>query len=173
MRYGDHLMPHITTHFSARRASLILAAIAVAATSSGCAQLKGRQGYVSDPVLTDAIAPGVDNRESVEKTLGRPTFVGQFSDNEYYYVSRETRQLAFANPRPVAQQVLRVRFDPAGNVVAVDRTGLDLVSKISPEGDKTPTLGRERSFFQDIFGNIGAVGAPGAGAPGGGGNTGP
>ena len=120
-------------------------------------------------MLTDAIAPGVDNRESVEKTLGRPTFVGQFSDNEYYYVSRETRQLAFARPRPVAQQVLRVRFDPAGNVVAVDKTGLDLVSKISPEGDKTPTLGRQRSFFEDIFGNIGAVGAPGTtggGSPG-------
>ncbi|WP_260581605.1 outer membrane protein assembly factor BamE [Sphingopyxis sp. PET50] len=160
-------MPHITTYFSARRAALILGGIAMAATAGGCAQLKGRQGYVADPLLTDAITPGVDNRESVEKTLGRPTFVGQFSDNEYYYVSRETRQLAFATPRPVAQQVLRVRFDAAGNVAAVDRTGLELVSKINPEGDKTPTLGRERSFFEDIFGNIGAVGAPGAGAPGG------
>ncbi len=165
-------MPHFTTSFSARRAPLLLGAVALALASGGCAQLKGRQGYVVDPVLTEAITPGVDNRESVEKTLGRPTFVGQFSDNEYYYVSRETRQLAFANPRPVAQQVLRVRFDPAGNVVAVDRTGLELVSKINPEGDKTPTLGRERSFFEDIFGNIGAVGAPGmGGAPGG--NTGP
>ena len=63
--------------------------------------------------------------------------------------------------------MLRIRFDEAGNVAAVDRTGLELVRKISPEGDKTPTLGRERSFFEDIFGNIGAVGAPGAGAPGG------
>ena len=139
----------------------------------GCSQLRGRQGYVVDPVLTQAITPGVDNRESVEKTLGRPTFVGQFSDNEYYYVSRETRQLAFANPRPVSQQVLRVRFDPAGNVVAVDKTGLELVSKISPEGDKTPTLGRHRSFFDDIFGNIGAVGAGGMGGGDNGSNTGP
>ncbi|MBL8650972.1 MAG: outer membrane protein assembly factor BamE [Sphingopyxis sp.] len=166
-------MPHLTTYSSARRATLILAAIAVAATAGGCTQLRGRQGYVVDPVLTDAITPGVDNRESVEKTLGRPTFAGQFSDNEYYYVARETRQLAFANPRPVAQQVLRVRFDPAGNVAAVDRTGIELVSKISPEGDKTPTLGRSRSFFEDIFGNIGAVGAPGTAGPGGGGNTRP
>jgi outer membrane protein assembly factor BamE (lipoprotein component of BamABCDE complex) len=147
----------------ARSVRLIVAGLALALTASGCAQLKGRQGYVVDPVLTTAITPGVDNRESVEKTLGRPTFVGQFSDNEYYYVSRETRQLAFARPRPVAQQVLRVRFDPAGNVVGVDKTGLELVSKISPEGDKTPTLGRHRSFFEDIFGNIGAVGAPGMG----------
>lgn len=160
-------MPTHNPKLPARPARLIVGGLVLALTASGCAQLKGRQGYVVDPVLTEAVAPGVDNRESVEKTLGRPTFVGQFSDNEYYYVSRETRQLAFARPRPVAQQVLRVRFDPAGNVVAVDKTGLELVSKISPEGDKTPTLGRHRSFFEDIFGNIGAVGAPGTGGGGG------
>jgi outer membrane protein assembly factor BamE (lipoprotein component of BamABCDE complex) len=158
-------MPNSFSSLPAPRARLIALGLVVALAASGCAQLKGRQGYVVDTTLTEAITPGVDNRESVEKTLGRPTFVGQFSDNEYYYVSRETRQLAFAKPRPVAQEVLRVRFDPAGNVAAVDRTGLELVSKISPEGDKTPTLGRNRSFFEDIFGNIGAVGAPGAGAP--------
>lgn len=159
-------MPTSILSLSAPRARLLALGLIVALTAGGCSQLKGRQGYVVDPVLTEAVAVGVDNRESVEKTLGRPTFVGQFSNNEYYYVSRETRQLAFAKPRPISQQVLRVRFDPAGNVVAVDRTGIELVSKLSPSGDKTPTLGRNRSFFEDIFGNIGAVGAPGAGAPG-------
>lgn len=158
-------MPHNILSLSASRARLVTLGVIVALAAGGCTQLKGRQGYVVDPVLTDAVTAGVDNRESVEKTLGRPTFVGQFSNNEYYYVSRETRQLAFAKPRPIAQQVMRVRFDPAGNVVAVDRTGIELVSKLSPSGDKTPTLGRSRSFFEDIFGNIGAVGAPGAGAP--------
>lgn len=160
-------MPKFTPLLPGPRARLMLAVLAVAMTASGCTQLRGRQGYIVDPTLTEAITAGVDNRESVERTLGRPTFVGQFSDNEYYYLSRETRQLAFANPRPVGQQVLRVRFDAAGNVAAVDRTGLELISKIHPSGDKTPTLGRERSFFEDIFGNIGAVGAPGAGAPAG------
>jgi len=159
-------MPTSILSLSAPRARMVALGLIVALTAGGCSQLKGRQGYVVDPVLTEAVAVGVDNRESVEKTLGRPTFVGQFSNNEYYYVSRETRQLAFAKPRPISQQVMRVRFDPAGNVVAVDRTGIELVSKLSPSGDKTPTLGRNRSFFEDIFGNIGAVGAPGAGAPG-------
>ncbi|MDZ3832080.1 MAG: outer membrane protein assembly factor BamE [Sphingopyxis sp.] len=158
-------MPYTLSSFPAARARVIALGLVVAVAAGGCTQLKGRQGYVVDPVLTESVTPGVDNRESVEKTLGRPTFVGQFSENEYYYVSRETRQLAFAKPRPISQQVLRVRFDAAGNVTAVDRTGIEQVSKISPEGDKTPTLGRERSFFEDIFGNIGAVGAPGAGAP--------
>ena len=40
-----------------------------------------------------------------------------------------------------------------------------------PAGAETPTLGRERSFFEDLFGNIGQVGAGGmgqsAGGPGG------
>lgn len=159
-------MPNLTHLLPARPARLVLVGLIAAMSVGGCAQLKGRQGYIVDPVLTDSVAPGIDNRESVERTLGRPTFVGQFGDNEWYYLSRETRQLAFANPRPIGQQVLRVRFDPRGNVAAVDRTGLELVSNIHPDGRKTPTLGRHRSFFQDIFGNIGAVGAPGMGGGG-------
>jgi hypothetical protein len=55
--------------------------------------------------------------------------------------------------------VLKVRFDAAGNVASVAQTGKELISKISPEGDKTPTLGRNKSFFEEIFGNIGSVGA--------------
>jgi outer membrane protein assembly factor BamE (lipoprotein component of BamABCDE complex) len=145
------------------RTRIVMAGLAVALLASGCTQLKGRQGYVADPVLTNAITPGLDNRESVERTLGRPTFMGQFGSNEYFYLSRETRQLAFARPRATEQQVLRVSFDAKGNVAAVDRTGIELVKRLSPNGDKTPTLGRERSFFEDIFGNIGSVGAPGVG----------
>ncbi|QTD57777.1 outer membrane protein assembly factor BamE [Parasphingorhabdus cellanae] len=129
---------------------------------SGCSQVRGHQGYIVDPVLTNAIQPGVDNRQSVEASLGRPTFTGQFDENTWYYVSRETKQLAFNSPTPRDQMVMRINFDQAGNVTAVERTGLELVASISPEGDTTPTLGRERSFFQELFGNIGAVGAPGA-----------
>ena len=43
----------------------------------------------------------------------------------------------------------------------VDRTGLELVENIRPSSDKTPTLGSERSLFEELFGNIGAVGASG------------
>ena len=132
---------------------------------SGCSQVRGHQGYIADSALMAAVQPGVDNRQSVESTLGRPTFTGQFDDNSWYYVSRDTRQLAFNSPRPKDQLVMRVQFDAAGNVTTVDRTGLELVASINPHGDKTPTLGRERSFFEELFGNIGAVGAPGGAGP--------
>ncbi|CAH0356743.1 outer membrane protein assembly factor BamE [soil metagenome] len=144
------------------RVPMVVGALALVLGASGCTRIRTHQGYQVDKLLVDSVQPGIDNRASVEATLGRPTFTAQFGQADWYYVSREMRQLAFASPRPVEQTVLRVRFDPAGNVVAVDRTGLDQIARISPSGDKTPTLGRNRSLFDEIFGNIGAVGAGGA-----------
>lgn len=134
--------------------------------ASGCARVPGHQGFIADAVLIDSVKPGVDNRQSVEKTLGRPSLVGQFGSGEWYYVARDTKQLAFALPKPTAQTVLRVRFDDAGNVIAVDKAGVERIARISPNGDKTPTLGRNRGFFEDLFGNIGQVGAIGTSGSG-------
>ena len=145
-------------------AALTVAGLALGA--SACSRVPGHQGFIADDPLVAAIQPGVDNRESVQKTLGRPSFVGQFTPDDWYYVSRQTKQLAFALPSPTEQLVLRVHFDAAGNVATVDKTGLEKIARISPEGDKTPTLGRKRGFFEDLFGNIGAVGATGTGTGG-------
>ena len=161
---------------SASRSGRILLGLGLAALAlgaSGCTRIRTHQGYQVDKLLVDSVQPGIDNRASVEGTLGRPSFTAQFGDQDWYYVSRDMRALAFSNPKPVSQTVLHIRFDAAGNVVAVDRMGLEQVAKISPTGDKTPTLGRHRSLFDEIFGNIGAVGAGGMGGAGGGGsNTG-
>jgi len=145
--------------------ALVAVALAGAALAAGCSPIRDHQGYLVDDPLVAAIQPGVDNRDSVAGTLGRPTFVGQFDQRDWYYVSRDTRQLAFNMPRPSAQTVLHVRFDPAGNVESVQRTGLEYVANIQPTDEETPTLGSERSLFQELFGNIGAVGQTGRGSP--------
>lgn len=139
---------------------ITLTALAAAlVATSGCTRLRGHQGYVGDSTLLASVQPGVDNKESVQASLGRPTFVGQFAENDWYYYARDTKQLAFAQPKASSQYVLLVRFDPAGNVASVKQTGIENIANISPNGDKTPTLGRNTSFFEEIFGNIGSVGA--------------
>lgn len=135
-----------------------LALVLGAAMIAGCTSIRDHQGYVLDETLVSAVQPGVDNRDSVLGTLGRPTFVGQFDQRDWYYVSRETRQLAFNSPRPRVNDVLHIRFDEAGNVQTVQRTGMELVANINPSNEETPTLGRERSLLEELFGNIGAVG---------------
>jgi outer membrane protein assembly factor BamE (lipoprotein component of BamABCDE complex) len=142
-----------------------VAAVALGASLlAGCGGVRAHRGAVVDAQLASAIQPGVDNKDSVQKTLGRPTFTGQFDPNDWYYVSRDTQQLAFRAPKVVDQTVLHVRFDPAGNVTAVNRSGKELVANIDPYGRQTPTLGRRRSFFDELFGNIGTVGSGMAGA---------
>jgi outer membrane protein assembly factor BamE (lipoprotein component of BamABCDE complex) len=126
---------------------------------SGCAGVLAHKGAVIDNQLVSAIQPGVDNKASVEKVLGRPTFTGQFSPNDWYYVSRDTKQVAFRNPRPTRGTVLLVRFDQAGNVASISRSGKELMASVDPASRRTPTLGRERGFFDELFGNISPVGA--------------
>ena len=140
---------------SARLGIALVAAVAL----SGCTAYRAHKGAVVGPQLANAIQVGVDNKDSVSQTLGRPTFTGQFTPNDWYYVSRDTTQFAFRNPRVSRQNVLLVRFDPANNVSSVENYGREWIFALDPAGAKTPTLGRQRGFFEEIFGNIGAVGA--------------
>lgn len=150
-----------------------LALVAIAALTGGCASIRDHRGYLVDSAIVDSVQPGVDNQQSVERALGRPTFVSQFGEKAWYYVSQNTKQVAFRRPRTEAQTILRVRFDPAGNVAGVDRAAMENVVRLDPDGNKTPTLGKNRGFLEDLFGNIGSVGAPGVGTGGGGAGGGP
>jgi outer membrane protein assembly factor BamE (lipoprotein component of BamABCDE complex) len=147
------------------------AVLGAAALIAGCSSIVGHKGYLADEVVLQSVQPGVDNRTSVQAALGQPSFVSQFGEPVWYYVSSTTTQRPFTTPRISGHTVLAVRFDPAGNVASAERTGLEQVARIDPENDETPTLGKDRSFLEDLFGNIGQVGA-GAGAAGGGGQGG-
>lgn len=150
-----------------RRTLMLAGALAVAGgLVSGCSSIRESRGYVTDQVLARSVQPGIDNKLSVEGTLGRPTFASQYGDPTWYYVSSITGRKPFVRPRIRTHGVLAVKFDEAGNVAAVERSGIDKVVFLRPEGDKTPTLGRERGFLEDLFGNIGQVGAGGPGGAG-------
>ena len=142
----------------------------LAASAAGCNSITDHRGYISDNALVQAIQPGIDNQQSVEGTLGRPTFTSEYGDKIWYYVSSTTAQKPFTRPKIRQHDVLAISFDKAGNVTAAQRWGMDKVAYIDPDGAKTPVLGKERSFLEDLFGNIGQVGsfggAGGAGGPG-------
>ena len=144
-----------------KRAIKFSAMLLGAALLSACVGVRDHRGFVLDEQLVQSVQPGVDNKASVTKTLGSPTFVGQFDSNDWYYLSQDTHQFAFRNPRVVDQKLLHVRFDPAGNVVKVATTGKELIASVNPVDDYTPTLGRQRSFFDELFGNIGTISQPG------------
>ena len=114
-----------------KRAVKFSAMLLGAALLSACVGVREHRGFVLDEQLAQSVQVGVDNKESVTKTLGRPTFVGQFDPNDWYYLSQDTHQFAFRDPRVTEQTLLHVRFDPAGNVAQVgdDRQGIDRLGR--------------------------------------------
>lgn len=159
-----------------RVATRVAAVAVLGALTGGCSSIQDHRGYLVDPALTQSILPGVDNRASVERSLGAPTFKSQFGQPAWYYVSLDTQQKPFTRPRIKNGAIMRVGFDKAGNVAEVSHDGVEKAVRLEPYRAKTPTLGRSRSFFEDLFGNIGTVGALPGGTPQGGqggGGTGP
>jgi len=143
---------------------LMGAALGLATIATGaCTPLKGHQGYVLDIDLINSVQPGVDNRQSVLQVLGKPSFTSEFNQGDWYYVARDTRNFAYNKPKVTSQTTLMVSFDAKGVVTGVRRTGKEEIASISPYGKVTPTLGRKRSLFDELFGNIGTVNAAGGG----------
>ncbi len=148
---------------------LIAAAMAACllSSTSACTRIKDAKGYIADDQLIAMLQPGVDNKGSVQKTLGRPTVISEVDANRWYYVSQRTEQLAFMRPKPKAHQVLAVSFDAKGNLVKTEKLGLDQIVSVDASGDKTPTRGKESGFWDNLFGDIGRY-SPSGGAGGGG-----
>lgn len=146
----------------------IVAAAALGLLATGCSSIQSTRGYLVDEVLVASVQPGIDNRDSVQGTLGRPTLISQFGEPVWYYVSSRTEQAPFTRPRIATHRVLAVHFDQRGNVTRMDQTGMENVVRLDPDGAETPTLGRNRTFLQDLFGNIGTVGTAAPGGAGGG-----
>lgn len=157
-------MGHSKRILESRIAKAALLGCAVLALGA-CSSIRETRGYVIDQALMQTVQPGIDNQRSVEGTLGRPTFTSQYGEPTWYYVSSVTGRRPFVRPRIRSHSVLAVKFDEAGNVASVERDGIENVVYLQPDGDRTPTLGRERGFLEDLFGNIGQVGSGGP-APG-------
>jgi outer membrane protein assembly factor BamE (lipoprotein component of BamABCDE complex) len=142
--------------FKSSRKGLAAALIlATSLTVSACGNARAVRGYVFDVELADAILPGVDNRQSVQSTLGTPTLAATFDDGTWYYISTIVRIRPVFWPDPKFHRVMAVRFNEAGVVETVDNYDMSNMANITPVSDKTPTKGRTLNLFQQIFGNVG------------------
>ena len=122
---------------------------------AGCEPIVHQQGHVSDPEALAEIKPGVQTREDVARLLGTPSSVGTFDDARWYYISRRTETTAFYAPELVDQSVTVIAFDGTGVVAEVAPLSIEEARAIEPVGEESPTRGRDLSFFEQIFGNIG------------------
>ena len=100
-----------------------------------------------------------DTRGSVLRQLGQPSATGTFDSENWYYQASRVENYAFYAPKIVDRKVVSIRFDQAGRVANVARYGIEEGQIIDLITRTTPTYGREITLLQQLFGNIGRVGA--------------
>lgn len=133
-----------------------IAAPALAAALSACSPIKHTHGYTPRAAELESVRVGSDTRQSVMEKLGRPSTIGSFDDDDWYYISMKTETLAFYSPDVVEQQVVLISFDPATGIVSdTGRYGVEDGRVVDLVSRTTPTSGRKLTILQQIFANVG------------------
>jgi outer membrane protein assembly factor BamE (lipoprotein component of BamABCDE complex) len=141
----------VTRYPALRFFALSLGLIALTACNIPSTQ----RGNLPKPDALDQIKPGVTDKQTVTRLLGTPSSTAAFDTNTWYYISHETKQVAFLEPTLLDQQVVAIRFDDNGIVVGIDRKGMGDAQTITPNPNATPAQGREYTFLEQLIGNFG------------------
>jgi outer membrane protein assembly factor BamE (lipoprotein component of BamABCDE complex) len=104
------------------------------------------------------VVVGVSSRSDVQALLGSPSATGTFDEREWYYIGGVTRQRPGRQLALDDQQVVAIRFDDRGTVQDIRRLGAEDGRPVQMVERITPSPGNERTFLQQLFGNIGRLG---------------
>lgn len=153
-----------------------LAPLLLVLALGGCGWLTERigpdpvnRGNRVDPERLSQITPGVQTRADVESLLGSPSARGTFDEDNWYYISAQSRIAPGRFLEIADRRVVAISFNRDGVVSGIrelnDADGRE-VRMVSRE---TPVPGNERTLLQALFGNIGRPGldrGPGGANPG-------
>jgi outer membrane protein assembly factor BamE (lipoprotein component of BamABCDE complex) len=145
-----------------------LALLGLGLTSlAACNMPVNQRGNLPKADAMAQIKPGVTDKATVQRLLGTPSTTPAFDSNTWYYISRETKDIAFLKPEILDQQVVAVHFDDSGVVSGIDHKGLQDAQAVTPNPNSTPAQGREFTFLEQLIGNFGKFNNSKAANPGG------
>jgi outer membrane protein assembly factor BamE (lipoprotein component of BamABCDE complex) len=139
-----------------------LALVAALLPTAGCSYFEAPVVQRGNRVTTDQlreITPGVQTKADVRAAFGSPTQTGMFGDDEWYYISSNTRQRPGRQSAVSDRQTVVVEFNRAGVVQRVRTLGEEEVRNVEMVARETPVPGNERTLLQALFGNVGRFGA--------------
>lgn len=139
-----------------KRTRLMIATAWVLGTAvAGCAPVKSYTGYVTDEAKPAEVQANVDTKSTVLERLGSPSLTSTLDPNVWYYVSSKREEFAFYRPKTVERSVTEIKFAGDETVNSVRTYKLEDGRVVDYAKAETPTLGRELTVFEQIFGNIG------------------
>jgi len=143
---------------------VLTGSVLVLAGLAACAPIRDVRGYIPDEEKVAAVKVGQDTRDTVQEKLGTPSSTATFGEPTWYYISTEQERYAFFKPDVTHRKILAVQFTEDGRVADIRNYGIDDGKVIAYVDRETPSRGKEMSFLQQVFGNMGALppSAPGS-----------
>ena len=134
---------------------MTLCFLGVALMLASCGPPVDLRGNAPDKSALADVKPGVTDKASVTKLLGSPSTVATFDANTWYYVSQETKSVAFFKPTLLDQHVVAISFDDKGVVQKIAQLDMKDHEDIAPNPNATPAPGREFTLLEQLIGNFG------------------
>ena len=142
-----------------RNKLLFTAAIVIGLGVSGCTIERQPRGFVFDKDITEGVLEGLDNKTSIQITMGNPSLRSTFDDDVWYYMYELTRRRSFFKAHAIERNIMAIYFDDDGVVMEKRNYSLADARNIKPRKDTTPTRGKKLGIFEQIFSNIGRFSA--------------
>ncbi len=124
---------------------------------TACSAQFTNHGYVPPAEDLEMIVPGIDNRASVEETIGRPSASGVVSEDTWFYVASRQRFFTYHAPEVVERQIVAISFDDRGTVQNIRELGLEDGQVVRFSRRVTESNIQEVTFLRQLIGSIGRV----------------
>ena len=142
---------------------VLLLASAATLMLGACDPRVDQRGHVATPGSMEKLQPGQQTRNDVLTLLGSPSTTATFDDETWYYISQRVETTAFLAPDIKDQTVTALKFDKAGVLKDMNTYTLKDGRTVEMVDRRTPTAGKELTFVEQIFGNVGRFGGGGGG----------
>lgn len=124
-------------------------------TLAACSATYENHGYIPPKEDLDLVTVGVDTRDTVADSIGRPTSFGVLQEGGWYYAQSRWRYFAYKAPRVIDRQVVAITFDKDGVVENIERFTLEDGRVIALSRRVTESNVKGIGFLRQLLGNIG------------------
>jgi outer membrane protein assembly factor BamE (lipoprotein component of BamABCDE complex) len=120
-----------------------------------CAPVIDNRGYVFDESLLPQLVVGTTSEADIITIMGSPSTVSTLNGGAYYYISSRFITEAYRAPRETERRVLAIFLDEDKKIRDLGFYTLEDGNIVTIVARTTETQGRELTFLQQIFGNLG------------------
>ncbi len=136
-----------------------IAGLLCLALLAGCASTYRNHGYIPPNEELTNLVVGVDTRDTVASSVGRPGVTGILDASGWYYVRSRFRSFAYRAPTEIDRQVLAISFDQRGVVSNIELFGLEKGRVVRLSRRVTTSNTQGVGFLRQAFGNLGRFNA--------------